>query len=135
MGRSTKNIVPQFRKRYLRYYKEQRHEERQLINLEQIKDLIDSAEWIGHKVIFTFFAKTGIRRQELIDLDIQDLYLSKGYALLKPHAKRSNRIVFIDDECSQVLEQYLNWRKDKQNQNQSPLHRCAGFPDLQRCSL
>lgn len=107
-----KNIVPQFRKRYLRYYKEQRHEERQLINLEQMKDLIDSAEWIGHKVIFIFFAKTGIRRQELIDLDIQDLYLSKGYALLKPHAKRSNRIVFIDDECSQVLEQYLNWRKD-----------------------
>lgn len=105
-----KNIVPQFRKRYLRYYKEQRHEERQLINLEQMKDLIDSAEWIGHKAIFIFFAKTGIRRQELIDLDVQDLYLSRRYAILKPHAKRSNRIVFFDNECAQVLESWLKWR-------------------------
>jgi Site-specific recombinase XerD len=110
-----KNIVPQFRKRYLRYYKDQRHEERQLINLEQMKDLIDSAEWIGYKAIFLFFAKTGIRRQELIDLDLQDLYLEKNYAILKPHAKRSNRIIFYDDECSQVLQDWITWR-----QNQKP---------------
>lgn len=104
-------IVPQFRKRYLRYYKEQRHEERQLISLEQMKDLTDSAEWIGFKDMFIFFAKTGIRRQELIDLDLQDLYLSKRYAILKPHAKRSNRIVFFDDECAQVLESWITWRQ------------------------
>ncbi|WP_332881672.1 site-specific integrase [Methanosarcina horonobensis] len=36
-GVIEKNIVPQFRKRYLRYYKEQRHEERQLISLEQMR--------------------------------------------------------------------------------------------------
>ncbi|WP_292381517.1 tyrosine-type recombinase/integrase [Methanosarcina sp. UBA289] len=110
-----KNIVPQFRKRYLRYYKEQRHEERQLINLEQMKDLIDSADWIGYKAMFIFFAKTGIRRQELIDLDLQDLFLSQNYAVLKPHAKRSNRIVFFDEECSKVLQEWLAWR-----QNQRP---------------
>lgn len=108
-----KNIVPQFRKRYLRYYKEQRHEERQLINLEQMKDLINSADWIGHKAMFLFFAKTGIRRQELIDLDLQDLFLSQNYAVLKPHAKRSNRIVFFDNECSQVLQEWLTWRQNK----------------------
>lgn len=108
-----KNIVPQFRKRYLRYYKEQRHEERQLISLEQMKDLIDSAEWIGFKAMFLFFAKTGIRRQELIDLDLQDLFLSQNYAVLKPHAKRSNRIVFFDNECSQVLQDWLTWRQNK----------------------
>ncbi|AKB47391.1 Site-specific recombinase [Methanosarcina sp. Kolksee] len=111
----TKNIVPQFRKRYIRYYKEQRHEERQLISLEQMKDLIDSADWIGYKAIFTFFAKTGIRRQELIDLDMQDLNLSQNYAVLKPHAKRSNRIIFFDSECSQILEDWITWR-----QNQKP---------------
>jgi integrase/recombinase XerD len=114
-----KNIVPQFRKRYLRYYKAQRHEERQLISLEQMKDLIDSAEWIGFKAMFIFFAKTGIRRQELIDLDLQDLYLSKGYAVLKPHAKRSNRIVFFDEECAQVLESWLSWRKTHKLRNKA----------------
>ncbi|MDQ1252567.1 MAG: integrase/recombinase XerD, partial [Euryarchaeota archaeon] len=95
-GVIEKNIIPPFRKRYLRHYKDQRHEERQLISLEQMRDLIDSAEWIGFKVMFIFFAKTGIRRQELIDLDLKDLYLSNRYAMLKPHAKRSNRIVFFD---------------------------------------
>jgi len=109
-----KNIVPQFRKRYLRYYKEQRHEERQLISLEQMKDLIDSTGWIGYKAIFVFFAKTGIRRQELIDLDLQDLHLSQNYAVLKPHAKRSNRIVFFDTECSQVLQDWITWRQTQQ---------------------
>ncbi len=110
-----KNIVPPFRKRYLRYYKDQRHEERQLISSEQMQALINSAEWIGFKAMFLFFAKTGIRRQELIDLDLQDLFLSKNYAVLKHHAKRSNRIVFFDNECSQVLEAWLTWR-----QNQRP---------------
>jgi integrase/recombinase XerD len=110
-GVIEKNLVPQFRKRYLRQYKEQRNEERQLISLDQMRDLIDSAEWICQKAMFIFFAKTGIRRQELIDLDVQDLYVSKRYAVLKPHAKRSNRVVFFDDECSQVLEAWLEWRK------------------------
>lgn len=111
-GVIKKNLVPQFRKRYIRYYKEQKPEERQLINLEQMRDLIDSAEWLCHKAMFVFFAKTGIRRQELIDLDIQDLYVSKGYAILKPHAKRSNRMVFFDEECQQVLEKWLEWRQN-----------------------
>lgn len=80
-----------------------------------MRALIDSADWIGYKAIFVFFAKTGIRRQELIDLDLQDLYLEKNYAILKPHAKRSNRIVFFDAECSRILEDWITWR-----QNQRP---------------
>jgi len=105
-----KNMIPQFRKRYIRHYKEQRPEERQLISLEQMRELIDSAEWLCHKAMFIFFAKTGVRRQELIDLDAQDIYITKGYAVLKPHPKRTNRIVFFDDECSWVLEKWLKWR-------------------------
>ena len=112
-GVIERNVVPQFRKRYLRQYKDQRNEERQLISLEQMKDLIDSAEWICHKAMFVFFAKTGIRRQELIDLDVQDLHVLKRYAVLKPHAKRSNRIVFFDDECAEVLETWLKWRYNR----------------------
>lgn len=115
----AKNIIPPFRKRYLRYYKEQLHEERQLISLEQMKDLIDSAEWIGYKAMFIFFAKTGIRRQELIDLDITDLYISKNYAVLKPHAKRSNRIIFFDDECAQILEKWIKWRHNHKFENKA----------------
>lgn len=110
-GMIEKNIIPQFRKRYLRYYKTPRHEERQLLSIEQMRDLVNSADWIGYKAMFLFFCKTGVRRQELIDLDKEDLFLSKNYAILKGHhAKRSNCIVFFDDECKQVLQQWLKWR-------------------------
>jgi integrase/recombinase XerD len=75
-----------------------------------MRALIDSADCICTKAMFVFFAKTGVRRQELIDLDIQDMYIKRNYAVLKPHAKRSNKIVFFDEECVQILEKWLKWR-------------------------
>jgi integrase/recombinase XerD len=86
----TENIVPQFKKRFVRYYKEQKPEKRQLINKEQMKNLINSTEDLRFKAMFLFFAKTVIRRQELIDIDLEDIHISKNYAVLKPHAKRSS---------------------------------------------
>jgi integrase/recombinase XerD len=110
-----KNIIPSFRKRYIRYYKEPRPEERQLINIEQMKNLIDSAEDLQTKCIFLLFAKTGIRRQELIDLDRQDVYPKKNMIILKNHHfKRSNRTVFYDDECAFFLDDWIKWRYNHQ---------------------
>jgi integrase/recombinase XerD len=68
------NNIPKFRKRYIRNYKESRPEERQLISLEQMKNLIDSAKDLQTKTIFLVFAKIGIRRQELIDLDRSNVF-------------------------------------------------------------
>jgi len=113
----NRNIIPAFRKRYLRYYKTPRSEERQLINIEQMRDLVDAPSWIGYKAMFLFFAKTGIRRQELIDLDREDLNLAKNYVILKPHPKRTNRTVFFDEECKQVLKQYLKWKHNHEIKN------------------
>lgn len=105
------NIVLPFRKRYIRYYKDPRPEERQLISLEQMRDLINSAEDLQTKVMFLIFAKTGIRRQELIDLDRSDVYPKKNMIILKNHHfKRSNRTVFYDDECAAYLEKWIKWR-------------------------
>ncbi|WP_440944929.1 tyrosine-type recombinase/integrase [Methanosarcina sp. T3] len=105
------NIILPFRKRYIRYYKEPRPEERQLISLEQMRDLINSAEDLQTKTMFLIFAKTGIRRQELIDLDRSDVYPKKNMIILKNHHfKRSNRTVFYDDECGYYLEKWIKWR-------------------------
>lgn len=110
-GILQENIVPIFRKRYLRYYKDPLHEERQLISKEQMKELIDSAQDLQTKVIFLLFAKTGIRRQELIDLDRIDVFPKKNMIILKNHHfKRSNRTVFYDEECAFYLEKWIKWR-------------------------
>jgi integrase/recombinase XerD len=107
-----RNIIPQFRKRYVRYYKVQRHDERQLISLDKMRVLIDSASDIQVKAIFCLFAKTGLRRQELIDLDVGDVKFANNLVSLKHHAKRSNRILFFDDECKAVLLKWLKWRRN-----------------------
>lgn len=110
-GIIPENIIPKFRKRYLRYYKDPLPEERQLISLEQMRDLIDSAEDLLTKAIFLVFAKTGIRRQELIDLDRSDVYPKQNMIILKNHHfKRSNRTVFYDDECAYYLNKWIKWR-------------------------
>ncbi len=110
-GILQENIIPIFRKRYLRYYKDPLHEERQLISREQMRELIDSAEDLQIKVIFLLFVKTGIRRQELIDLDRTDIFPKKNMIILKNHHfKRSNRNVFYDDECAFYLDRWIKWR-------------------------
>jgi len=110
-GILQENIIPVFRKRYLRYYKDPLHEERQLISREQMKELIDSAQDLQTKVIFLLFVKTGIRRQELIDLDRTDIFPKKNMVILKNHHfKRSNRTVFYDDECAFYLDKLIKWR-------------------------
>lgn len=110
-GVIPENIIPKFRKRYVRYYKDPLNEERQLINLEQMRELIDFAVDLQTKTMFLIFAKTGIRRQELIDLDRSDVYPKKNMIILKNHHfKRSNRTVFYDDECSFFLDKWIKWR-------------------------
>ena len=76
-----------------------------------MRNLIDSAEDLQTKTLFLLFAKTGIRRQELIDLDRSDIFPTKNMIILKAHHfKRSNRTVFYDSECAHYLERWIKWR-------------------------
>ncbi len=106
-------IIP-FRRRYLRF-KEQRNGEnsRQLISIEQMKQLINLEMPIQHKAILMVLAKTGVRRGELIAMDVDDINLEKKEIILKPKAKRTNRLVFFDEETAQVLRLFLEWRKTR----------------------
>jgi len=56
-------------------------------------------------------AKTGVRRGELISLDVDDIDWQKMSIKLKPTANRSNRLVFFDEETKQVLMEWMNMRR------------------------
>ena len=58
---------------------------------------------IRDKAIITLLAKTGIRRNELISLDVSDVDFVEPKIRLKPTAKRTNRTVFFDDETDLYL--------------------------------
>ena len=108
-----RNLVIDIRKRYLRNYKKSgdNGKRRKLISLEDMTFFINSIMDIRDKCIALMFAKTGIRRRELIRIDIDDIDWSMMSIKLKPTPKRSNRVVFFDDECLFLLKNWVNKRK------------------------
>jgi len=108
------NVALAVRKRYLRRYKNSDYGDahsRKLITTEQLKLLIDSIMVPRDKAIILLLAKTGIRRGELISIDVSDVDLVGLKILLKPKAKRSNRLIFFDEECAKVLQNWLRVRE------------------------
>jgi len=105
------NPVPPVRKRYLRSYKKESiNGNRRAISVEEMAILLNSILDLQYKAIATLFAKTGIRRGELIRLDVDDINWKELSITLKPCKKRSNRKVFFDDECARILRQWISRR-------------------------
>jgi integrase/recombinase XerD len=110
--RLSSNPILAVRKRYLKCYKENADgHERQLISVEAMAGLINSEMDIRNKAIIALLAKTGIRRNELISLDVSDVDFIENRIRLKPTAKRTNRTVFIDDEAAFILRRWLRVRE------------------------
>ena len=119
-GHMDSNPVLQVRRRYSRHYKNGAEAQtRQLISVEDMARIINSEMDIRDKAILTLLAKTGIRRNELITLDVSDVDLIENRIRLKPTGKRTNRTLFIDDECSFILRRWLKIRETV-NKRKSP---------------
>lgn len=129
----TANPVLPVRKRYLRSYKDNGPvNERLLISVEDMAKLINGTLDIRNKAIITLLAKTGIRRNELVSLDVSDMNLVEYKIRLKPTAKRSNRTVFFDDEAAFVLRRWLKVHEDMNQKNDPALFLTAEGDRLDR---
>jgi integrase/recombinase XerD len=107
-----KNPVLAVRKRYLKRYKDNDDgQARKLISVGDMANLINSTLDIRDKAVITLLAKTGIRRHELVELDVSDVDLIENKIRLKPTAKRTNRTVFFDDEAAYLLRRWLKIRE------------------------
>lgn len=113
------NPVNPVRKRYLSRYKDNDDgQARKLISVDEMAKLINSTLDVRDKAIITLLAKTGIRRNELITLDVDDIDWIEQSIRLKPTAKRTNRTVFFDDEAAIILHRWVRAR-DSRNANGS----------------
>jgi integrase/recombinase XerD len=115
--RAMKNPVPGVRKRYLHDYKtgfdvDSEHP-RKLLTVEEMSMLINSVVDTRDKAIMTLLAKTGVRRGELISMDLSDVDWVEQSITLKPFRKRSNRVVFFDDETARILKRWLGQREKR----------------------
>ena len=106
------NIILPFRRRYLKRYKNDYDDpERKLLTVEEMSRLVNSIMDPRDKAIAVLLAKTGIRRGELLRIDVDDINWEDYSITLKPTPKRSNRTVFFDDECAIVLRRWLRVRE------------------------
>jgi integrase/recombinase XerD len=108
------------RRRYSRRYKNgSEAQTRQLISVEDASKIINSEMDIRNKALLALLFKTGARRNELITLDVSDVDLIENRIRLKPTGKRSNRILFMDDEAAFILRRWLRIRETV-NKKKSP---------------
>ena len=111
-GFNVKNLVLPFRKRYLRMYKtDYNGPQKKLLTVEEMSQLANSILDPRDKAIVLVLAKTGVRRGELLKMDVDDINWIDYSILLKPVAKRSNRTIYFDDECAMVLKRWLKVRE------------------------
>lgn len=109
-GIANANPVRSIRKKYLQSHKPD-SEERQIINIEDAARMVAATIDSRDRAILLVLLKTGIRRGELISLDAKDIDLENMTIRLKPTAKRTNRIVFFDQETAEALRRWLVARK------------------------
>jgi integrase/recombinase XerD len=108
------NPVLPVRKRYLKRYKGGggfEAGERKLISVEDMARLVNSIVSSRDRAIVAVLAKTGVRRGELVRMDVCDIDMDRMSISLKPAAKRSNRLVFFDAETRRILFDWLQTRE------------------------
>jgi len=70
---------------------------------------------LRYRALFLFYASTGLRLMEVLELARDDIEFSTGMVRPHPHSGESKRsyLSFFNLECSKVLKQYLGERTDQ----------------------
>lgn len=119
------NPVPGFRRRYLDLVQREASKNvtalRQLISVADMRRLALSIADARDRALLVLAAKTGVRRQELINMDVEDVDWRDQSVQLKPTRKRTNRIVFFDDETGRTLHEWMRLRPSRNAARTGPL--------------
>jgi integrase/recombinase XerD len=105
---------------YLKTFKKEIRR-RQLVSVEEAADIVAATIDTRDRAILLLLFKTGIRRNELVTLDIDDVELEEQAITLKPTGKRSNRSVFFDAEAGHALARWLKSREIRYKKDQKAL--------------
>jgi integrase/recombinase XerD len=111
------SIILPFRKRFIRSYKKNyKPAEKKLLSVEEMAFFINSIIPIRAKFIAIFLAKTGVRRGELLKIELDDINHDERSILLKPcFHKRTNRLIFYDEEVEIIMKRWMKRRQKMVN--------------------
>ena len=132
-GLAPSNPVRIVRKKYLRAYKRDA-EERQIISIADAAQMVAATIDTRDRAILLTLLKTGIRKGELVSLDVDDVDLQEMSIKLKPTGKRTNRTVFFDHETARALERWIKARNARSG-NSPALFLGEDKSRLKRCGI
>lgn len=124
-GAIKNNPVPAYRKRYLKPVRREAMKDRS--GLRQVPDLEATTRYVHSimdtrdQAIVVLLLKTGIRREELADIELDDIDWTELSITLKPKAKRTNILVYFDDETARVLHRWIAVRRARGGGPDGPL--------------
>ena len=127
------NPVPVVRSRYLHNFKndgEQRS--RKLITIKEAAAMVDYMVDIRDKAMMIMLFKTGIRKSELLNIEVDDIDWNNWSITLKPTAKRSNRLIFFDQETASILSRWLAVRNGRNKAGTNALWIASNGRPIQR---
>jgi len=102
-----------FRQKYMKHETKNagRGQKRKLLKVDQMQRLISSVLDPNDKAMIVVLAKTGLRAQELMSLNVSDVDMDEWNLRISETGKRSRMDVYIDDETRMVLERWLRHRR------------------------
>lgn len=123
-GHITGNPVPGFRRRYLGTLRREigkKKSERQLASVDDVRRMLAQVVDVRDRCIIGVLAKTGMRNDELVQLDVDSIDLVRQTIQIKPHPKRTNCTVFFDDETARLMRRWLVVRRARTGTDKGPL--------------
>lgn len=100
-GHIQENLVPEFRERYLDARRERSDAERPLISVEDMAALIPGTLNVRNQAINLTLAKTSVRRNGPIRIDLDYIDWQTQSIRLRPTPKRSNMLVFFNGSAGE----------------------------------
>ena len=87
----------------------------------QVKQLIDSIKFTftgeneikKYETLFKLYIKTGSRRTELLNLNVEDIDFEIGRIIILKTKNKDVKIINMDDNLRQIITDYLNYFKYK----------------------
>ncbi len=74
---------------------------------------IDENEILKFETIYKFYIKTGSRRTELLNLNVEDIDFETGRIIIRKTKNKDVKIINMDDNLKKLLTDYLNHFKYK----------------------
>jgi len=123
-GYVKNNIILTVRQMYVRSFKNgYKPQQRRILELDELGGFLNAIIDIRTKAIVLLLAKTGLRRGELVMVDLDDINWTERSITVKSNTfhKRTFLKTFFDEETEHILKQWLNRRKTLVKGNETAL--------------